>query len=178
MTLSEILSISGKPGLFTIISQTNNGLIVESVQDKKRIPVFSSHQVSVLEDISLYTKEDTLPMVDVMTRLFEHEKGEKSIDSKASKEKLEEKMETVFPEYDKDRVYHSDLKKLFKWYNLIIEYKLWNPEDEKEDEGGEKKADKILDKKDEKKPKTAAHQSAGKTAGSKAQTLTLKTKKG
>lgn len=178
MTLSEILSISGKPGLFTIISQTNNGLIVESVQDKKRMPVFASHQVSVLEDISLYTEEDTLPMVDVMTRLFEHEKGEKSIDSKASKDELEAKMETIFPEYDKDRVYHSDLKKLFKWYNLIIKHKLWNPEDEKEAEEGEKKAEKILDKMDEKKPKSVTHQSAGKTTGSKAQALTLKTKKG
>lgn len=177
MTLGEILSISGKPGLFTIISQTNNGLIVESVQDKKRIPVFSSHQVSVLEDISLYTNEDTLPMVDVMTRLYEHENGEKSIDAKASKADLEAKMETVFPEYDRERVYHSDLKKLFKWYNLIIEHKLWNPEEEKE-EGDEKKTDKLLDKKDDQKQKSVAHQNVGKTTGSKAQALTLKTKKG
>ncbi|MEM7162936.1 MAG: DUF5606 domain-containing protein [Bacteroidota bacterium] len=129
MKLSEILSISGKPGLFTIVSQTNNGLIAQSVIDQKRIPVFASHEVSILEDISLYTEEDTIPMSEVMQRLYEHEGGKQSTDHKASKPELEAKMEAVFPEYDRDRVYHSDLKKLFRWYNLIISYNLWSPSD-------------------------------------------------
>ena len=129
MKLSEILSISGKPGLFTIVSHTNNGLIAESVINKKRIPVFASHEVSILEDISLYTEDDTIPMSEVMQRLFSHEGGKQSTDHKASKNELESKMETVFPEYDRDRVYHSDLKKLFRWYNLIIAHNLWTPED-------------------------------------------------
>jgi len=173
MKLSEILSISGKPGLFTVVSQTNNGLIAESVIDKKRIPVFASHDVSILEDISLYTEEDTLPMFDVMKRLYEHEDGKESVNHKASKADLEAKMETVFPEYDKDRVYQSDLKKLFRWYNLIIEHKLWTPEDISEE--GE---DKLDLKKEEKKVKKAAPQKAGKTGASKAQATTMKTKKG
>jgi len=136
MKLSEILSISGKPGLFTIVSHTNYGLIAESVMDKKRIPVFASHNVSILEDISLYTEGDTLPMSDVLKRIYDHESGQKTVDHKASKADLEAKMETVFPEYDRDRVYQSDLKKLFKWYNLIIEHKLWTP-DQSEDAGEE-----------------------------------------
>lgn len=173
MKLSEILSISGKPGLFTVVSQTNNGLIAESVIDKKRIPVFASHDVSILEDISLYTEEDTLPMFDVMKRLFEHESGKESVSHKASKADLESKMETVFPEYDKDRVYQSDLKKLFRWYNLIVKHELWTPKDVSED--GE---DKIDFKKEEKKTKGAAPKKAGKTGSSKAQATIMKSKKG
>ena len=176
MKLTEILSISGKPGLFTVVSQTANGLIAEGVTDKKRIPVFASHQVSILDDISLYTEEDTIPMSEVLKRLFEHEEGKVSVDHKVSKADLEAKMETVFPEYDKDRVYQSDLKKLFRWYNLIIEYKLWTPEDiEVETEEDEK--NKIDLKKDAKK-QHAGKRSVGKTTSSKAPTMTLKTKKG
>lgn len=177
MKLSEILSISGKPGLFTVVSQTANGLIAEGVVDKKRIPVFASHQVSILDDISLYTEEDTLPMTDVLKRLYEHEDGKASIDHKSSKTDLESKMESVFPEYDKDRVYQSDLKKLFQWYNLIIAHDLWTPadiEEEESDEKGEKKP--IL--KTDKKPQHSGPKKSGKITSSKAQTLTLKTKKG
>ena len=175
MKLSEILSISGKQGLFTVVSQTANGLIAEGVTDKKRIPVFASHQVSILDDISLYTTEDTIPMSEVLKRLFEHEDGKATVDHKASKADLEAKMETVFPEYDKDRVYQSDLKKLFRWYNLVIEHKLWTPADIEEEDEDEKKKKEL--KKDAKK-QHQGQRSVGKTTSSKAPTMTLKTKKG
>ena len=175
MKLSEILSISGKPGLFTVVSQTNYGLIAESVVDKKRMPVFASHQVSILDDISLYTEDDTLPMYEVMKRLYEHEDGKASIDHKASKVELEAKMETVFPEYDRDRVYQSDLKKLFRWYNLIIQYQLWTPEDIEDEESKEKSIDL---KKEEKTQNHHSQKSAGKTGGSKAQATSMNSKKG
>jgi hypothetical protein len=119
MELKEILSVSGKPGLFKVVAHTKSGLIVESLIDKKRIPVYASDKISNLEDISIFTTEEDMLLKDVLKLIYDKEKGGPCIESKADDKKLKEYMEAVLPQYDKDRVYLSDIKKLFSWYNLL-----------------------------------------------------------
>jgi len=124
MNLEGILSITGKPGLFKLISQTQNSLIVESLIDGKRMPLYASHQVSSLQDVGIYTYDDTLPLSDVFDNIYKKENGEQAISHKESKEKLFAWMREVMPEFDEDRVYYSDIKKLIQWYNLLLSKKM------------------------------------------------------
>jgi hypothetical protein len=120
MDISEIVSITGQSGLFKVISQTKNGFIAESLTDKKRIPVYASQKVVSLENISIFTTGEDQPLEDVLKKVMESTKGEKAFDAgKASNDELKKQMEKVLPEYDKDRVYVSDIKKLFQWYNML-----------------------------------------------------------
>lgn len=119
MNLEGIISISGKPGLFKLVSQGKNTLIVEGLTDKKRIPLYASHQVSSLEEIGIYTYDDTLPLTEVFDAIAEKEKGGATISHKASKNELYDWMRAIMPEFDEDRVYQSDIKKLIQWYNLL-----------------------------------------------------------
>ena len=139
MELKEILSVSGKPGLFKVIAHTKSGLIVESLIDKKRIPVYASDKISNLEDISIFTTDEDILLKDVLKLIFDKEKGGPCIESKADDKKLKEYMEAVLPQYDKDRVYLSDIKKLFSWYNLLQKNNLLDFS-EKPEEGGEEPA--------------------------------------
>lgn len=118
--LRGIISISGHSGLFKVISQTKFGLIVEAIADGKRMPAYSSQRISALEDISVYTTGDDMPLAEVFQKIFDKEKGGQiTIDSKASNDELRKKLEEYLPEFDRDRVYASDIKKLFAWYNLL-----------------------------------------------------------
>lgn len=119
MNISKIISISGQPGLYKVVAQGRNGVIVESLADKKRMPAFASHKISALNDISIYTTGDDLPLKDVLQKIFDKEKGGACIDAKASDDELKKYMEAVLPEYDKERVRISDIRKLFSWYNLL-----------------------------------------------------------
>ncbi|MEI6696262.1 MAG: DUF5606 domain-containing protein [Bacteroidota bacterium] len=119
MDLSKILAITGKPGLYLVISQTKSGALVESIIDKKRIPVFASEKMSSLKDISIFTYDEDLPLFTVLKAIFDKENGGKCIDHKSDNNALKKYMEEVLPNYDKDRVYVSDIKKLFSWYNLL-----------------------------------------------------------
>ena len=116
-----MISISGQGSLFMIVSRTGFGLIAESLEDKKRIPVYQHHQVSTLEDISIYTKEGDVPLREVFLRIFEKEGGKECIDPKEGNDKLKKYFETVLPDYDDERVYVSDMKKVFKWYNQLVQ---------------------------------------------------------
>ena len=109
------------PGLFKVINKRKNELIVESIPDQKKIFIYALDKVSSLEDISIYTDSDDIPLADVYGKLFDIENGSKSIDHKSEPKLLKEKMIEILPDYDQDRVYNSDLKKLFQWYNLLIE---------------------------------------------------------
>jgi hypothetical protein len=153
MKLKDVLAISGKPGLFIYISQGRNGIIVESVIDKKRMAVHSTTKVSALEDIAIYTETEEVPLKEVLLKLYEKEDGKQTISHKSSNEELKTFFESILPDYDKDRVYVSDIKKLVSWYNLLIEYKLLNPEDLK-DEEEDKEEDKADKKAEEEKPDT------------------------
>ncbi|MFZ4401144.1 MAG: DUF5606 domain-containing protein [Bacteroidales bacterium] len=119
MDLSKILAITGKPGLYLVISQTKSGALVESIIDKKRIPVFAAEKMSSLSDISIFTTDEDLPLKSVLKAIYEKENGGPCIDHKSENNTLKRYMEEVVPNFDKDRVYVSDIKKLFSWYNLL-----------------------------------------------------------
>lgn len=120
MSLDKILSISGKPGLYKIVTQTRTGAVVESLIDKKRITVGAHSNISILSEIAIYTLTEEVPLRDVLTKIKEKENGEQtSISHKDSKIKLEEFFFEILPEYDEDRVYPSDIKKVIQWYNLL-----------------------------------------------------------
>ena len=124
MDLSEILSITGKPGLYKMIAKSKNGLIVESLIDGKRISAFSHEKISSLEEISIFTETEDIPIKDVLKKIFEKTEGKETIDSKSLNSKLKDFFEDIVPDYDKDRVYVSDIKKVLKWYNLLLQKEL------------------------------------------------------
>jgi len=131
MDLSKILSIAGKPGLFEMVSQSKSGLIVESLLDGKRIPAFSHERISSLEEISIFTEVDDVPLREVFQSIFKKEEGKKTISHKSSANELKAFMEEILPDYDKERVYVSDIKKLVSWYNLLVEKGLIDLEENK-----------------------------------------------
>jgi len=119
--LKEILSVTGKPGLFKLVSQGKNMLIVESLTDGKRIPAYTKDKVVSLGDIAIFTETEEIPLGQVLESLKVKENGAIcSIDSKADNDKLRKFMGEVLPEYDRDRVYPSDIRKLISWYNILI----------------------------------------------------------
>ncbi len=136
--LKGILAISGHSGLFKMVSNTKNAIIVESLVDKKRIPAYASSKISALEDIAIFTDEGDVPLKDVFKNIKEKENGEKAISHKASSNELKSYMSEILPNYDEDRVYVSDMKKIFQWYNLLQEQDMLNEtEDEKTEETAE-----------------------------------------
>lgn len=119
MNLKEILAISGKPGLYKLISQSRTGVIVESVLDGKRFPVRASQNVSTLGDIAIYTYSEEVPLADVFKAIYTKEDGAEAIDHKSPANELTAYFEEILPEYDRERVYNSDIKKVLSWYNLM-----------------------------------------------------------
>ncbi|MCK9618051.1 MAG: DUF5606 domain-containing protein [Lentimicrobiaceae bacterium] len=130
MDLSKILSVSGKAGLYKMVAQAKNGAIVESLADKKRIQIFSGDNASTLEEISIYTLNDDLPLKDVFKKMYENLKCGKALESKADEKSLKSFFEEIIPDYDKDRVYVSHIRKILSWYNLLLEHNLLEFEDE------------------------------------------------
>ena len=123
--LKEILSVTGKPGLFKLVSQGKNMLIVESLIDGKRIPAYTKDKVVSLGDIAIFTDDAEVPLGQVLESVKAKENcGLCSIDPKADNEKLRAYMTEVLPEYDRDRVYPSDIRKMIAWYNLLINAKI------------------------------------------------------
>ncbi|HSV87708.1 MAG TPA: DUF5606 domain-containing protein [Bacteroidales bacterium] len=137
MDLSNILTITGKSGLYKVASKTKNGLIVESLADGQKMPVFMSDRSSALADISIFTNTGEVPLKKVLFKIFEKENGGASISPKEDPGKLHAYFESIFPDYDKERVFASDLKKLFTWYQLLLEKNMIVP-DEAEGEENEK----------------------------------------
>ena len=121
MKLEKLIAISGKPGLYQIISQSKSGVIVESLTDKKRIPVNNLNNISTLNDIAIYTYEEEVPLKQVFLNIHKKEDGKKSIDAKSDKAALLEYFSAVLPEYDQERVYASNIKKVISWYNALVD---------------------------------------------------------
>jgi len=119
MSLEKILSISGKPGLYQLKTQTRNGFLAESLLDGKKISVSGRHNVSLLSEIAIYTLTEELPLREVFLKISEKEDGGEAISHKEPKIKLEEYFFEVLPDYDEERVYTSDIKKIIQWYNLL-----------------------------------------------------------
>lgn len=120
--LRNILSITGKPGLFKIVSHSNKMLIVEELGSGKRFPASSRDKVVSLGDIAMYTLSEDKPLGEIFSLVYSSCNGEK-IDVKGLVKdgKLREKFEAILPDYDKERVYPTDIKKLFTWYNILVE---------------------------------------------------------
>ena len=132
MSLSKILAITGKPGLYQLVTQTRSGFLAESLTDGKKINVNMRSNVSMLNEIAIYTYAEEVPLRDVFTKIKEKENGEKTaISHKASKKELESYFATVLPNYDEDRVYPGDIKKVIRWYNTLQERNLLQFEEEK-----------------------------------------------
>jgi len=177
--LKTILSVTGKPGLFKLISSGKNMVIVESLIDKKKMPIYARDKVVSLGDIAMYTIDDEVPLREVLTLIKQKENGAKaSIAGSAKPEELQKYLVSILPNYDKERVYNADIKKLINWYNLLIESDI----DFEKAEGGEGSDTEALgeqeataDKKEtkpkakkESKPKSAvAPKQAAKATGAK-----------
>jgi len=169
MELSGIISISGKPGLSKIVSQTRTGLIVESLQDGKRSAVHGAERVSSLEDISIYTYEEDLLLTEVFTSMLKAADKKPILSHKSSAEELKNYLQSVIPNYDQDRVYVSDIKKLVQWYNLLLDKDLLKLETEEKE--GKKKTE---DKKETKTKSTAKKTPTKKTSQSNAKNKAAK----
>ncbi len=119
--LKGILAVSGQGGLFKMVSQAKNSIIVESLVDGKRMPAYATSRISALEDISIFTDEGDVKLADVFKNIFEKEEGGKTISHKVSANELKSYFAEILPDYDRDRVYVSDMKKVIMWYNLLLE---------------------------------------------------------
>lgn len=140
--LKGILAISGHSGLFKMVAESKNNIIVESLDTKKRFPVYSTSKISALEDIAIYTHESDVPLKDIFKTIAEKEDGGQAISVKASGNELKAYFEEILPDYDNDRVYVSDIKKVILWYNTLQENDMLDfSEDEEVEKEGEEKAE-------------------------------------
>ncbi|MFB9121134.1 DUF5606 domain-containing protein [Bergeyella porcorum] len=119
MQLEKIISISGKPGLFQLVSQLRNGFIIEDVTSKKKISIGNSSQVSLLDNIAMFTFDKEVPLFEVFENIAKAYDYKETISHKSSDEELKAFMLKVLPNYDTERVYTSDIKKLAQWYNIL-----------------------------------------------------------
>jgi hypothetical protein len=133
MKLDKVLSISGKPGLFELKAQTRGGFLAESFIDGKKVPVSMKSNVSILSEIAIYTITEEIPLRVVFQKIFDKEEGKQSIDHKSSKKDLTGYFSEILPEYDEERVYPSDIKKVLQWYNLLISKEITDFSDPKEE---------------------------------------------
>ena len=131
MDLSKILAISGRPGLYKMLTQTKAGFIVESLTDGKRFPVFAHERVSTLEEISIFIAGDEdMPLKEVLRKIFDKLEGKPGMDSAADSKALKNFFLEIVPNYDQERVYVSDIKKTMAWYNLLLEKDMLEFKDE------------------------------------------------
>jgi hypothetical protein len=121
MELKDILAISGQAGLFRYIAQSRNGVIVESLLDGKRMNATANSRVSALTEISMFTEGEDIALADVFTRMYAHTEGKQALSHKESNDRLKEFFGTVLPEYDRERVHVSDIKKAVAWFNMLVE---------------------------------------------------------
>lgn len=138
--LKTILSISGRPGLFKLVSQGKNMLIVESLTTKKRMPAYARDKVVSLGDIAIYTDGEEVPLSKVMTTIYE--KNGKALDPNSYKtnDEIRDFFLDVLPNFDQDRVYLTDIKKIISWYNLLLEAGITSFEEEKTEKNSEEKS--------------------------------------
>ncbi len=190
MDLTGIISISGKPGLYKVVAQAKNSVIVESLEDNKRVPAYATDRISALEDISIYTYGEDKPLKEIYSDIFKKENGATCISHKEDLKKLTAYMLEILPDYDQERVYTSDIKKLFQWYNLLHKSGNLKVVEETTEEAKEVASDDTTEKA-EKKPaakkaaakkpaatKTTAPKAAAKPTGAAKAKTTVQRKSG
>jgi hypothetical protein len=157
MVLKEILAISGEPGLFKFIAQGKNAIIIEHLESKKRSSAFASAKVSSLDEISIFTEKEDIPLSKVFDLIHGKENGGAAPDYKSDPEKIKIYFSEVLPEYDKDKVYISDIKKVLHWYNILHALNMLvkeEPEKKEEQEPEKKEAEPKKTKAAKKEPAT------------------------
>jgi len=125
MTLEDIATISGKGGLYKIFKPTKSGVILESMDEAKtKLVATANHKLSVLNEVSIYTttKEGTIPLKDVFQKIHQEFGDDLGLDAQSDNAELKSFMKSILPDYDEDRVYVSDIKKLVKWYGVLLQY--------------------------------------------------------
>ena len=120
MEFSKIIAVSGKPGLFQVVSQSKNAVIAESLIEKKRIAINTTQNVSLLENISIYTYDEDMPLLEVFVAMYEKTAGKEALSHKENSKNLTAFFLEVIPNYDDERVYVSNIKKVIQWFNLLI----------------------------------------------------------
>lgn len=168
MNLTGVIAISGKPGLYKVVAKGKNNIIVESLIDGKKSPAYSTDRISALEDISIYTYEEDVPLKEVFEKVYEKENGENCISHKESLNKLKSYLEEILPDYDEDRVYPSDIKKLFQWYNLLNKCGLTAQDEEEELKEEKEDAQKEVKEPAKKKETTKKASEGSKNTAKKA----------
>ena len=139
MNLEKILAISGKPGLYVLQVQTRTGFVAESLADGKKITVNLKSNVSLLSEISIYTYEGEKPLSEIMQKIADKENKGQAISHKEDNPTLIAYFKEILPDYDKERVYVSDMRKMLYWYNLLQSLKMLSFEEEKNEEVKEEK---------------------------------------
>ena len=158
--LKDILSISGHSGLFKLVAQSTKSIIVESLETHQKMPVYFSSKVSALEDIAIYTDNEEIPLAQIFEKIYKMEnKGKTSVTAKSSNEDIKEYFGDILPDYDKERVYVSDMKKVLNWYNILLSQNMLNFEEQKK---AEKKAAEKTEEVKEAKPKATAKKATAK----------------
>lgn len=142
MELKDFLAIAGKPGLFKNIGPSKNGVIVETIPEGKKVTAFAHERISSLAEISIFTTGEDVPLADVFRKINDVYDGNMAIDPNSGAAELKAFMEKVLPDYDPERVYNSDIKKILRWYNLLAENNLLDfsePEESTEAENTDSK---------------------------------------
>ena len=161
MNLKDILSISGYSGLYKLVSHAKSAIIVESLDTKKRMPAYASSKISSLEDISVFTNEEDIKLADAFKSIYDIQNGEAAISHKSSGNELKEFFAKAIPDYDKDRVYVSDIKKIISWYNILLKHEMLKFDEEKEEVEGEIKNEE-QESSEQEKPKDDGENSVEK----------------
>ncbi|KFE98893.1 hypothetical protein IX39_15905 [Chryseobacterium formosense] len=185
MLLEKIISISGKPGLYKLVSQLKNGFIIEDVTTKKKVSIGNSSQVSLLDNIAMFTFDKEVPLFEVFENIAKNHDYKEALSHKSSEDELKEFMGASLPNYDTERVYNSDIKKLAQWYNILHKAGYITPESfvkaEPETVDGEATEEVSIEKEAPKKAPKAEKPAAPKvkaSTGAKAATKSTHRKMG
>lgn len=158
MSLKGIISISGKGGLYKVIGQGKNSVIVQSLEDGRKFPAFSSNKISALEDITIYTNDDDKPLEEIYASMFKELNGKEGPSHKDDMSVLREFLSKLLPDYDRERVTDTDVKKLFQWYTILIKAEVLKEAEEEENKEEENKKEAA----DKKQPATTAKKPSSK----------------
>jgi hypothetical protein len=172
MELKDVISISGMSGLYKVVAQSKSGFIVESIVDGKRSPVNSAQRISTLGEISIFTTKEEMPLRDVFLKIQETNGDKAGVDAKAGNEELKKYFKTIVPNFDDQRVYASDIRKVVTWYD-ILKGKVDFSKKEEEGENDMLSASR----QDQERPIARAHEGHGPKASEHAKTTTAKTRK-
>ena len=176
MDLKDIMAISGKPGLFKFVSQGKNSMIVEDMETHQRTSAFTTAKINALDDIAVYTDKEEVALRDVLRKVFDKEEGKEMPSSKSTPDELKTWFASVLPDYDRERVYVSDIKKIIKWYHLLLKLDMLHFEEKEKADNQDVEKDKDQSKTEITNKVEAKAQPKTKNANSKTTPAEAETK--